>query len=810
MMDRASCRRVFLKRAFLFSALLAASGQVVGQALNDTSVVRAWFDDESSLRRVAPLLGHAQIDRAKGLLRTEADSELRNALVAAGFRVETDVEATLANARLASAERAGMKSIPGFACYRTVEETEATMAALVADASGLAEIIDIGPSWRALNGGPGYQLKVLRATNRAIAGPKPTVFIMSSVHAREYTPAELSTRFVEQLIAGYGVDADATWLLDHHEVHALLQANPDGRKKAETGLSWRKNVNTNFCGAGNSAGIDLNRNFPFEWGNWNGSSGVACDSTFRGPAPASEPETQAITAYVRSIFQDRRESPLDAAADLDTTGVFFDVHSFSGLVLWPWGFNESLAPNATALQVLGRRLAWFNTYTPQAAVGLYPTDGTTDDFAYGELGVPAFTFELGTAFFQDCARFESEIYPDNREALLYALRVARAPYRLPAGPDAYALRADPDLAAPGTSVEVSATFDDLRQREGSFTASGPQPATQPVAAASAYLRVPPWSSGASALGMLADDGSFSSSVERATVAIDTAGLPAGRHLLWVQGRDAAGNDGPPSAVFVDLMDAQDLLVVQGSVRQFGTQSPLAAEIRASGYTNRANPQTGNYVRPLPAGSHDIEFSASGHEPLVLGGVTGQGGQTLLRNVQLYRLCTLLDDPVELTVSSPLTPATPWVRRATAGIDGGAAWLQSASGNYANNLNSSLTSGALDLSNNDFPELSFDQRCTTEAGYDYGRVEVSANGGGWSEVFRCDGESSWRRVRLPLPQLAGVANARVRFRFTSDSGVSAAGWALDNVRLEAGGQACRESQGGPRPDPFRDGFEIMPK
>ena len=47
------------------------------------------------------------------------------------------------------------------------------------------------------------------------------------------TTAEMATRFAEYLVNNYGVDADATWLLDHHEIHLMLHTNPDGRKEAE-------------------------------------------------------------------------------------------------------------------------------------------------------------------------------------------------------------------------------------------------------------------------------------------------------------------------------------------------------------------------------------------------------------------------------------------------------------------------------------------------------------------------------------------------------------------------------------------------
>ncbi len=101
---------------------------------------------------------------------------------------------------------------------------------------------------------------------------------------------------------------------------------------------------------------------------------------------------------MRSIFPDQRADPLTAAAPVDATGVYLDVHSYSELVLWPWGFTSTVAPNGPALQTLGRKFAYFNNYTPDQAIGLYPTDGTTDDFGYGDLGVAAYTFELGTDF----------------------------------------------------------------------------------------------------------------------------------------------------------------------------------------------------------------------------------------------------------------------------------------------------------------------------------------------------------------------------------------------------------------------------
>lgn len=124
---------------------------------------------------------------------------------------------------------------------------------------------------------------------------------MAEVHARELATAELATRFAEHLVAGYGQDPDITWLLDYSEVHIVPMANPDGRKRAEEGECWRKNTdNDDGCSILLQFGTDLNRNSSFHWGEV-GSSGYACEEVYRGQEAASEPETQAIQSYVRSL-----------------------------------------------------------------------------------------------------------------------------------------------------------------------------------------------------------------------------------------------------------------------------------------------------------------------------------------------------------------------------------------------------------------------------------------------------------------------------------------------------------------------------
>ncbi len=516
----------------------------------DPWVVRAYFDDPAMAAAVAAVMEPWEVHYQQGYLVVSVDRTGYQWLLDQGFRVYIDSTLTAEINRPQSALPSQTSGIPGYPCYRTVEETYQAAVELTADYPNLATWIDIGDTWEKITpgGDPGYDLMVLRLTNNEMPGPKPSLFLMSSLHAREYTPAEMNMRFAEYLLENYNHDPDATWILDHHEIHLLLQANPDGRKKAESGLYWRKNTNNNYCTDTNNRGADLNRNFEFQWGCCGGSSVDPCSEIFRGPAPASEPETQAIQNYVRSIFPDQRLNALDEPVPADATGVFLDLHSYGKLVMWPWSFTTLAPPNEITLQTLGRKLAFFNGYSPQQAIYLYPADGVTDDFAYGDLGLAAYTLELGTRFFQSCDSFEEEVFPENLPAMVYAARVARAPYQLPSGPDVVEINASPVANLADESVRFTIEIDDTR-----FNNVNGIEQSQVISAAELYLDTPPWQvdSMLQAYPLQAEDGAFDQPIEIVTGTINTIHLSPGRHIVYVRGQDATGNWGPVSAQFIE-------------------------------------------------------------------------------------------------------------------------------------------------------------------------------------------------------------------------------------------------------------------
>ncbi len=446
---------------------------------------------------------------------------------------------------------AQLESIPGLTCFRTVEETYASAAVIAAAHPNLAEWIDVGDSWEKVNTGglSGYDLMVLKLTNSAIPGPKPILLITGATHGDELTTTELVMRFGEYLVNNYGVDADATWLLDYHEVHLMMFVNPDGHKKAETGLGGEKNTDNNYCTGTDNRGVNLNRNFSFQWGQWEGgSSSSECNEYYRGPTAASEPETQAVQSYMRAIFPDQRTDPLTSAAAPDSTGIYIDIHRYYGIVLWPWGFTSTVAPNGIALQTLGRKLAYFNGYEPvQMAAGRQILDGSAFDFAYGDLGVASYILELGGELLESCSSFENADYPKNLPALIYAAKVARTPYLTPRGPDALNLEMSPARVASGDPTTLTAIINDTRYN----TSSGTE-ATQTISAAEYYIDLPPWQTGAVAQPMNPSDGSFDSQIEGVTTTVLTSSLSAGKHILFVRGMDANNNWGAFSAIFLTV------------------------------------------------------------------------------------------------------------------------------------------------------------------------------------------------------------------------------------------------------------------
>ena len=538
-------------------------------------VVRIYYDDIGDLARLHAFDLWEFNNLAEGYVLASVDNAGYEALLADGWRVSFDHEAA---ARLARRE-------PRFSSfngeYRTVAELYADMAAMHSTAPNLTELVEYGQSHCLAAGGcvtlggetlPGHPLLALRVTNEAIEGSssvsgstvirgdKPIFFLMANIHSREITTPEIAMRYLDALLDGYGHDADVTWLVDYHEIWVIPTANPDGHWLVELGedpdyggqpFYQRKNANNDTNGDDEpdcllwppfefaQYGIDLNRNHSFDWGP-PGSSSDPCNMTYRGPSSTSEVEVSALENLISALVPDQRAPDLHAPAPDDTTGIFITLHSFSNLVLWPWGNVEAPAPNMDDLQAIGDKFATYNGYSScQPSLCLYVTNGASDDWAYGELGLPAFTFEIGDEFMPSYSEIDARQWPDNGPALFYAAKIARTPYQTVHGPDVSEL----SVAGVEPGLTVTATIND--------TANG----GLPIAAAHYTIDTPPWVLKVPLHPLNAADGAFDTPIEIATATIDTTGLETGRHTLFVRGQDEAGHWGPVTAAFFEVQNS---------------------------------------------------------------------------------------------------------------------------------------------------------------------------------------------------------------------------------------------------------------
>ncbi len=231
-------------------------------------------------------------------------------------------------------------------------------------------------------------LKLTQGARDEVDGSRPSVLYSSNQHAREWISLEVNRRLLHHFIARWRAnDRAIRRLLKDTELWFVISANPDGYQYTfDTERLWRKNLRDND---GNGVittgdGVDPNRNFASRWGYDNeGSSPDQADETYRGPGPASEPETQAMQGLI-----DRIKPKFQS-----------NLHSFGQWLLYPQGWQvgtlDADYPIYAALGGLDDDPAIPGFNPGQSADTLYVTNGETTDYADTTAGTVSYTPELG-------------------------------------------------------------------------------------------------------------------------------------------------------------------------------------------------------------------------------------------------------------------------------------------------------------------------------------------------------------------------------------------------------------------------------
>lgn len=263
--------------------------------------------------------------------------------------------------------------------YHCYEEVNQELKRLAQKYPDICSVQEIGRSLE------GRALLALKISDRvAFKEAEPAILFLGGHHAREWISVEIPLYLGCYLAENYGKSSLVRNLVDESQIWIVPLVNPDGLEYSiRVYRYWRKNRRLNSDG---SYGVDLNRNYGFNWGIDNrGSSPNPSSETYRGTAPFSEPETRAV----RDLFW---QYPFTALVS---------YHSYSQVILFPWGFTTTPADQFELLFNLAQRMSDLMVKVHgrrynfgQASTLLYLTNGDATDWAYGVAGIPAFTIEL--------------------------------------------------------------------------------------------------------------------------------------------------------------------------------------------------------------------------------------------------------------------------------------------------------------------------------------------------------------------------------------------------------------------------------
>lgn len=229
------------------------------------------------------------------------------------------------------------------------------------------------------------------------------IVIEGLIHAREWITGSSIMHIARKTVETLANPAGSRFL-SNQALWIVPITNPDGYRYTWTNdRFWRKNRRHNSNG---SFGVDVNRNFSKGYGQNGGSSTTQSSETYRGTGAFSEPESQAIRSLVQS---------------LPRVGGFIDYHSYSQLILTPWGYTTAPPTDSAMFNTIGNAMVGemngFGATYEQGETSqiLYIASGTSNDWVYDANRSPAIGIEL-----RDTGQFgfdlpESEIFATQDE-----------------------------------------------------------------------------------------------------------------------------------------------------------------------------------------------------------------------------------------------------------------------------------------------------------------------------------------------------------------------------------------------------------
>ncbi|NXN37719.1 CBPA2 Carboxypeptidase, partial [Rhinoptilus africanus] len=287
-----------------------------------------------------------------------------------------------------------------YGTYHTLDSIYTELDHLASEYSNLVSKLQIGQSYEKR---PLYVLKFSTGGSN-----RPAIWLDAGIHSREWVTQASAIWIAKKIASDYGNDPSITSLLNKMDIFLLTVSNPDGYVFTHTtNRMWRKTRSRNpgsVC-----VGVDPNRNWDAGFGG-PGASSNPCSDSYRGPSANSEVEVRSVVNFIKNHGNIR---------------AFLTLHSYSQLLMYPYGYKCTPPADYAELDALGRAAASSlrSLYGTAFTVGsicttIYQASGGSIDWSYDNGIKYSFAFEL-----RDTGRYgfvlpASQIIPTAEETWL--------------------------------------------------------------------------------------------------------------------------------------------------------------------------------------------------------------------------------------------------------------------------------------------------------------------------------------------------------------------------------------------------------
>uniref|UniRef100_G3VNJ2 Peptidase M14 domain-containing protein n=1 Tax=Sarcophilus harrisii TaxID=9305 RepID=G3VNJ2_SARHA len=257
--------------------------------------------------------------------------------------------------------------------YHSLTELYREMANIASEYPRVAKRLKIGNSFEKR---PLYVLKFSTGKNK-----RPAIWLNHGIHAREWITQATGIWIARKIASDFSKNKPTiTSILNKMDIFLMPVANPDGYVYSRTkNRSWRKNRSHKRFKK--CVGVDLNRNWDVAFSKGT-TSDDPCSEKYHGPNPHSEVEVQSVANFILNHGNFKS---------------FIDIHSFSQLLMYPYGYINSMCPDCDELVSAPSPISdTQEILKPSVTIDLpiYIVSGNTIDWAYKNGIKYAFTFEL--------------------------------------------------------------------------------------------------------------------------------------------------------------------------------------------------------------------------------------------------------------------------------------------------------------------------------------------------------------------------------------------------------------------------------